>query len=122
MKEIDYEKLNPGIRATVRFLREHGFNTCDSGDGVTHEFECDLPGPCVHIQCDPHQLASEADRLVALLKGVGINFDDCPDPQDDPEAAAKFPNVEAFYFPLGEDRHGFICIFNVVLTEEGRAA
>jgi hypothetical protein len=121
VKEIDLEKLNPGIRATVRFLREHGFNTCDSGDGVTHEFECDLPIPYVHIQCDADKLASEADRLAELMKSVGVNFDDVSDPQDDPDAAMHDPNIEATYLPLGS-REGFIHLFNVVLTEEGRAA
>lgn len=37
MDDLDYDSLNPGIRDLVRELREvHGFDTCDSGDGVTN--------------------------------------------------------------------------------------
>lgn len=120
MKEIDYEKLNPGIRATVRFLRDHGFHTCDSGDGVTHEFECDLPSPYVHIQCDPHKLASETERLFKLMKGAGVNFDDPPDQWRDDDEWKVSPTIEASYMPLSHP-DGFIHLFNVVLTEEGGA-
>lgn len=35
MSDIDYEALDPGIRRTVRWLRSLGFETTDSGDGVT---------------------------------------------------------------------------------------
>ena len=35
MKDIDYGELDPGIRETVRRLNEEGFETCDSGDGVS---------------------------------------------------------------------------------------
>lgn len=109
--------LNPGIRHTVQTLRSWGFETCDSGDGVTHEFECDLDVPYVHILCPPALLASETDRLVNLLRGAGINFEDGPDPQDDPVGAALHPNVEACYLPLYGADSGYIHLFNVILPD-----
>lgn len=33
---FDYSQLTPGIRDFVRELHQHGFATCDSGDGVTN--------------------------------------------------------------------------------------
>lgn len=59
--------LNPGIRRTVVMLRAAGFMTMDSGDGKTHEFECDLDVPYVHIKVEPAQLVDEAHRLLALV-------------------------------------------------------
>jgi hypothetical protein len=67
--------INPGIRKTVEWLRSHGFNTCDSGDGETHDHECDLPVPYVHMLVDdPDTLTSEANRLVGLLKKQGVEI------------------------------------------------
>ena len=77
--------LDPGIRSTVAWLRFHGFDTVDSGDGVTKYADapdeasadvadvgpgwigCALPVPNVAIQVEPDQLVAEADRLAALL-------------------------------------------------------
>lgn len=69
---MDLEKLNPGIRATVAWLRENGFQTCDSGDGATHEFECDLPHPYVHMVVTPETAWTECQRLKALLAARGV--------------------------------------------------
>lgn len=33
--------LNPGIARTVQWLNSQGFMTTDSGDGATHDHECD---------------------------------------------------------------------------------
>jgi hypothetical protein len=35
LKLINYEELDPGIRDVVKVLRENGFYTTDSGDGVS---------------------------------------------------------------------------------------
>jgi len=46
---IDYDEIDPGIRDVVRRLREAGYNTTDSGDGVTkfaeggEAMDCALP-------------------------------------------------------------------------------
>jgi hypothetical protein len=73
---MNYEDLNPGIRETVRLLRDNGFATCDSGDGVTREFECDIGIPYVHMTIpDKSQLIAEADRLAELLTSRGIRLE-----------------------------------------------
>lgn len=60
--------INPGILKTVQWLQSHGFKTCDSGDGETHDHECDLPIPYVHMMVEvPSLLVYEADRLATLL-------------------------------------------------------
>lgn len=106
--------LNPGIRATVQWLREKGFNTCDSGDGQTHDHACDLPVPFVHIRVHPHYMTAEAIRLMALLESChGIDFNNAPHPQDDPEAASRYPHIEASYSPV--DGVAIISLFNVML-------
>lgn len=116
VKQLNHEQLaslNPGIRSTVWQFREWGFDTKDSGDGKTHQFDCDLKCPYVHIETTPDKLASEADRLLGLLKQSGVNFDNCPHPQDNPEEFADFPTVEASYSPI--DGKAIIFTMNVIL-------
>lgn len=67
--------MNPGITRTVEFLRGHGFDTCDSGDGVTHDHPCDRPYPYVAMRCEPSKLVVEADRLrdvLVVAAGVAV--------------------------------------------------
>lgn len=68
-KEIDYDELDPGIRDVVRLLREAGFETTDSGDGVSKPKDdmCVLEYPHVFAMTDPAHMVPEADRLAALL-------------------------------------------------------
>lgn len=70
MKKIDYSELNPGIRETVRFLREYGFETTDSGDGVTNVeagMEGAVPYPHVHMQISDVNMRRDAHRLANAL-------------------------------------------------------
>lgn len=115
LSEEEASKLNPGIRSTVQKLREWGFNTTDSGDGVTSEFSCDLPFPYVHIVAQAEDLIEETDRLLNLLNDSGIDFSNCPHPQDDPEGAMNHPSVESSYLPI-QGRAATIHLFNVILT------
>jgi hypothetical protein len=69
---FDYNALNPGIRETVKWLRERSYDTQDSGDGATRQFECDQPVPYVHIKAEPKWLVKEADRLRSDLYAEGI--------------------------------------------------
>ena len=72
LTDLDYEQLDPGIRATVRWLREHGFETVDSGDGSkAAHMECALDVPNVFIRVAPEKLVAEADRLRDLLAEAG---------------------------------------------------
>lgn len=66
--------LNPGIRRTVAWLNAEGFTTTDSGDGVTHDFECDRGYGYVEIVTEPVKLVAEAARLAHVLKSRGVNL------------------------------------------------
>lgn len=59
----DYETLDPGVREVVRLLRAHGFETTDSGDGVSKPADWYESGEALRT---PHVFAvSSVDRLVA---------------------------------------------------------
>lgn len=99
--------LNPGIVKTVEWLNANGFVTCDSGDGVTHDFECDLPIPYVHMEVEPGKLVAETDRLRSLLESEhGVEFE-----LQTEEGTAK--TIEASYNPI--DGLGIISLLNVML-------
>lgn len=74
--------LDPGIRGAVEWLRSHGFDTCDSGDG-RHKVELGwpaeevIPTPHVIVQCAPLRLVFEAVRLVGLLRRNGFTVTPC---------------------------------------------
>lgn len=70
------EKLNKGIVKTVKWLRSLGFKTTDSGDGETHDYECDLQIPYVHMICSPGTVIEESERLLRLCldRGVEVSF------------------------------------------------
>lgn len=75
IEDIDYSKLDSGIRDTVRWLRSAGFDTCDSGDGATKQPDPDWGvRPCPHVIIDvhPHELVDECGRLSRLLGSIGI--------------------------------------------------
>lgn len=91
----DYETLCPGIRQTVRWLNDRGFDTTDSGDGYSNEgMEGAMPFPNVMIRVPVESLISETHRLYDLLKLEGIEPGPMgPDPAEDP------PYIEASYDP-----------------------
>ena len=68
-------RLNPGIVRTVAWLTANGFRTCDSGDGQTHDYDCDREYPYVCMIAERDTLLSDTDRLAALLRAAGIRFD-----------------------------------------------
>lgn len=75
MEELDYNSLNPGIRALVKELREvHGFNTTDSGDGtnLTNGMEGALEERHVYIQVNEKTFFTEGMRLEALYPSAYI--------------------------------------------------
>jgi hypothetical protein len=77
LPEIDYNTLNPGIRELVRRLRAKNLNTCDSGDGKTHEHECDRTYPYVSIRIgDPIDLIPMSRGLLSLLGEWGVSIQD----------------------------------------------
>lgn len=76
--QFDYGQLDPGIRQSVRFLRDHGFWTSDSGDGATKlgtdEFDPEDINDFGHVVIitEPRNMVEEARRAAAVLGGHGI--------------------------------------------------
>ncbi len=83
------DPLDPGIEKTVLWLREHGFDTTDSGDGkATARYYADQPVeesasamhfccaildfPHVAIRVESHELSTKADSLFLLLHARGV--------------------------------------------------
>lgn len=98
--------MNPGIVKTVEQLQAWGFKTTDSGDGETHDYECDLAIPYVHMETVPTSLTSEADRLRVLLASNGVVVTTCNE-------AGTSPHISASYCPV--DGVAVLSLFNVVL-------
>lgn len=70
----DTDTLDPGIRDTVAWLQVEGFQTSDSGDGVSkfspeskYDVEDLIAFPHVIIMTAPEMLIDEARRLQRLL-------------------------------------------------------
>jgi hypothetical protein len=93
---------DPGIRRVVAWLRDEGFETTDSGDGVTKiaqgftpENDGVLDVAHVHMVVAPAQLIGEADRLARLVRAklAGVRF---PNGADAIDAVI----VDATYMPL----------------------
>ena len=84
--------LNPNIARLVSWLNDKGFETTDSGDGMTHDFECDRAYAYVVILLDgPDKIRSESKRLYRLLRSEGVEFD-----------PMNGPFIQANYSPLDE--------------------
>lgn len=95
--ELDPSELDPGIRKLVMLLRKHGYETTDSGDGVSNDY-ADMDFPHVFIASDKYNLLSAADELWDLL------FQICDLPPD--------ASVEASYAP--SDGQATIGVFNIL--------
>ena len=75
MEDLDPSILTPGIRKTVLWLRENGFETTDSGDGITNVeagMECALDIPHVIMTVTPLTLVTRARDLCLLVEKRGI--------------------------------------------------
>jgi hypothetical protein len=120
---LDLSVLDPGIRRVVEWLRVHGFDTTDSGDGRS-KFDPDSPyywpdaessgvsrTPHVVIRTDPNKLVMVADALHELLRthGVLANVDGEREAFFEAMVAGKElaepPSIEASYNP-GESIEG----------------
>lgn len=112
--EFDPANLDPGIRATVLWLRERGFKTCDSGDGKSkieagynepgdEECVCDaLPVPHVIMNTTPEAMVTEARRLADALREAGVELD-----------AASGKTAQAMFCPTQDV--AIIELYNVML-------
>jgi len=75
------EELQPGIKMTVEWLRGHGFNVMESGDGKSGlETESNMAYASMVVE-PSENLVSETRRLVVLLAERGIRCSD--DLEDD---------------------------------------
>lgn len=101
---FDPTKIDPGVRMLVSLLRQHGFETTDSGDGKT-KGDDGLDVPHVHMTCHAQLMAFEADRLHRVLSLHGVTVQ----PIDDP----KSPCIQATYDPAAVDSTGVISLFGV---------
>lgn len=75
--EIDYDAIDPGVRETVRRLNALGFETTDSGDGVSkldEGYPADeiLDFPHVYIRCAPRDVANVSARLKREIERRGF--------------------------------------------------
>jgi hypothetical protein len=69
MTRFDPSALDPGIRDVVVRLRAAGFQTTDSGDGVSKPPAPEnLPFPHVFVQTSPYMLIAESCRLLLFLQ------------------------------------------------------
>jgi len=87
-------RLNPNICKVVALLRANGFDTMDSGDGQTHDYECDLPIPYVHSRVDSGAMAREADRMQALFEAEGIAFNGIDEDGNGVSVEATYSSVD----------------------------
>jgi hypothetical protein len=101
-------KLDDGIRETVKWLREQGFNTTDSGDGSkAAAMECAFNYPNVIIALDdPDTLIFEADRLQECLEKKGVIVE--------PQGFEGEPYIQATYDPAD----GSVAIFLAYVDDE----
>lgn len=106
LEDIKIRDINPGIENTVKWLRERGFKTCDSGDGNTNLYECDISIPYVHMICNPNSLFIETKRLQYELNIIGIKV--MPYSED-----GKSPSIEASWNPC--DEFATISLYNVTI-------
>ncbi len=78
MDTLNPALLTPGIRKTVLWLRSLGFDTTDSGDGVTN-VEAEMEGAIdiahVHIQTTPLKMVSVARNLQDAVEAKGIKLE-----------------------------------------------
>lgn len=69
---VDYAALDPGIREIVRRVNDAGFETTDSGDGVSKPADWyaigeAIPFPHVVAATTPGLMVPAAERLAAVL-------------------------------------------------------
>ena len=91
------DELNPGITKTVELLRAAGFNTVDSGDGETHDYECDRDYGYVSILADPAKLCQSADDVRMLLESRGVKVVALTEEGEPPEGCCF---VSTYYCPV----------------------
>lgn len=95
LRPLDPDTLAPGIRRTVLLLRSWGYDTIDSGDGVTNReagMECarDYPHVTISLGSGFQGLEQAAVALMVGLRKHGISTG--------PIGSGK-PSIQASYDP-----------------------
>lgn len=89
------DKINPGVRVLVAFLRSHNFKTVDSGDGKTHDYGCDRDHPYVTIKTDKSMsMEFQANYLKTVLERAGV--------KTYPVGPEERPQIQLTYDPVDE--------------------
>lgn len=68
---VTTDEIQPRMRRLVALLQSVGFQTTDSGDGVTNVeagMEDALDFPHVFMTCDSRKLVEEARRLLTIVR------------------------------------------------------
>lgn len=90
--------INPGIRRTVALLRAAGFATVDSGDGETHQYDCDRDHGYVVMVAEPAVMVAECRRLAHVVHAAGLVV--VPSAMEAPEVGQV--TVEGSYSPADD--------------------
>lgn len=91
------DELCPGIKKTVEWLQNLGYETVDSGDGVSNEgMGCELPFPHVFMQIEGLGLVAAAKTLMGQLANAGVRVGEML-PDGTPQ-----PKIEVSYDPLDD--------------------
>lgn len=105
---MNFNEINPGVVKLVAMLQAHGFNTTDSGDGVTNVplMEGVLARPHIFIVVEPDKMIYESHRLYELMQDKA-NFD------QDVEMIPPQPTgvIEVSYSPI--DKTAVIGLLNL---------
>lgn len=74
LENIDYQDLNPNVRATVRRLRSWGYETTDSGDG-TSTIDCAVDQPMISINvATPTAMVAGVRDIYDRLRSAGVEM------------------------------------------------
>lgn len=103
---LDPESLDPGIRETVSFLQENGFYPSEAGDASEDEDEYIRSLPHIFWSTDHDGLTAETDRLVELLRAVGVSVG--------PLGPENNVQIQATYDPVGPESAKYVVmLFNL---------
>ena len=96
---MNYDELNPGIRKTVKLLNSVGWETTDSGDGETHDYECDRDVGYVVVVSTPQDVIHDSDLIHSFLESYGVEF------------SLTSTSIQATYSPV--DGYAFVDIHDI---------
>lgn len=102
--DFDISKVDPGVRMLVALLRQHDFDTTDSGDGRSKGEDGESIAH-VHMVCHAQLMVHEADRLHRVLSLHGVTIS--------PISTDQSPCIQATYDPAAVDSTGVLSLLGV---------